>query len=221
MDYERISAYLHSLESDDIPFIDDIESYAVARQIPIARRETVSFLQTMVKVSKPATILEVGTAVGYSTLKMAMASGGSSKITSIERSEENYGLAKANVSAAESEGIIPGGEIELLFGDATDILKSLEGPYDFIFMDAAKGQYILWLPEVMRLLAPGGVLISDNVFQDETIFESKFTVERRERTIHKRMREYLYALKHDDRLDTSILPLGDGVALSYRRLTDD
>ncbi len=99
----------------------------------------------------------------------------------------------------------------------TQIMKSLEGPFDFIFMDAAKGQYIHYLPEAIRLLAPEGVLMSDNVLQDGDVIESRFAVERRNRTIHSRMREYLYELKHNEQLQTSILPLGDGVALSVRK----
>ena len=106
--------------------------------------------------------------------------------------------------------------ITLLEGDALEIMKGLEGEYDFIFMDAAKAQYIVYLPEVMRLLAKDGVLISDNVLQGGDIIESRFAVERRNRTIHSRMREYLYVLKHHDLLETSIIPLGDGVALSTK-----
>ena len=96
-------------------------------------------------------------------------------------------------------------------------MKELSGPFDFIFMDAAKGQYIHWLPDILRILAPGGVLISDNVLQDGTIVESRYAVERRDRTIHVRMREYLYLLKHSEELETAILPIGDGVAVSVRR----
>ena len=107
--------------------------------------------------------------------------------------------------------------ITLLEGDAAEVLKTLEGPYDFIFMDAAKGQYIHYLPEIMRILAPGGVLISDNVMQDGDIIESKYAITRRDRTIHRRMREYLYTLTHHDELQTSILTLGDGVAVSVRK----
>ncbi len=107
--------------------------------------------------------------------------------------------------------------ITLLEGDALEIMKSLEEPFDFIFMDAAKGQYIHYLPEAIRLLAPEGVLMSDNVLQDGDVIESRFAVERRNRTIHSRMREYLYELKHNERLQTSILPLGDGVALSIKK----
>ena len=102
-------------------------------------------------------------------------------------------------------------------GDATEILKELATPYDFIFMDAAKAQYIHFLPEVKRLLKPGGVLISDNVLQDGDLIQSRFAVTRRDRTIHKRMREYLYAITHDEELETSILPLGDGVTISVKK----
>ena len=116
--------------------------------------------------------------------------------------------------AGESE------RITLLPGDAGEILKKLTGPYDFIFMDAAKGQYLVWLPEIMRLMVPGSMLVSDNVLQDGDIIESRYAVERRNRTIHARMREYLYELKHTDSLATSIIPIGDGVALSVFRERD-
>ena len=106
--------------------------------------------------------------------------------------------------------------ITLLEGDAADWLKELTGSYDFIFMDAAKGQYIHFLPEVIRLLEKDGILISDNVLQDGEVLDSRYIVERRNRTIHSRMREYLYALKNHEMLETSVIPLGDGVALSVK-----
>ena len=101
------------------------------------------------------------------------------------------------------------------------MMQSLEDSYDLIFMDAAKGQYIHYLPEAVRLLSAGGVLVSDNVLQDGDVIESRFAVERRNRTIHSRMREYLYELKHHEQLETSILPLGDGIALSVKRAAED
>ena len=101
-------------------------------------------------------------------------------------------------------------------GDATEILKTLQEPYDRIFMDAAKGQYIHFLPDVMRLLKKGGILVSDNVLQDGDVMESRYAVTRRNRTIHSRMREYLYELKHNDQLVTDILPVGDGVTVSVK-----
>ena len=104
----------------------------------------------------------------------------------------------------------------MLEGDATDILKSLEASYDMIFMDAAKGQYIHFLPEIFRLLKIGGTLVSDNVLQDGDIIESHYTVTRRNRTIYKRMREYLYELTHRKDLVTAVLPVGDGVTVSTK-----
>ena len=217
MDYERIATYLRSLEREDNELINDIESFAVEHTIPIAKRETVSFLQTIIKMKKPSRILEVGTCIAYSTILMAMAGDGG-VITTIEIGETDYNIACENVKKAEDAGLIKKGQIKLIKGDATDILPTLEAEsFDMVFMDAAKGQYISWLPETLRLMPSGGVLISDNVLQDETILESKFAIERRDRTIHKRMREYLYELKHNENLQTSIMPLGDGVALTVKK----
>ena len=91
------------------------------------------------------------------------------------------------------------------------------GRYDMIFMDAAKGQYINFLPNAVKLLKKGGVLITDNVLQDDTVIQSKFTVVRRDRTIHKRMREYIRALMQSDELTTDILQLGDGISVSVKK----
>ena len=132
-------------------------------------------------------------------------------MTTIEKYEKRIPIARENFKAAGKEE-----QITFLTGDAADILKELEGSYDFIFMDAAKGQYIHFLPDVLRLLEPGGVLVSDNVLQDGDLIESHYIVERRNRTIYKRMREYLYVLKHDERLETAVIPLGDGVTVSTR-----
>ncbi len=157
-------------------------------------------------------ILEVGAAVGFSSILMSeyMPEGG--HITTIENYDKRIPIARANFKRAGKEE-----QIDLIEGDALEVMHGLEGPYDLIFVDAAKGQYIHYLPEVMRLLGTDGVLVSDNVLQEGDIIESRFAVERRNRTIHSRMREYLYELKHHDQLQTSIIPLGDGVALSVKR----
>jgi predicted O-methyltransferase YrrM len=163
-------------------------------------------------IKKPLRILEVGTAVGFSAILMSeyMPEGG--HITTIEKYEKRIPIARENFKRAGKEE-----QITLIEGDALEVMQSLEGPFDMIFMDAAKGQYIYYMPEAIRLLAPEGVLVSDNVLQDGDIIESRVVVERRNRTIHSRMREYLYELKHNEQLQTSILPLGDGVALSVKR----
>lgn len=132
-------------------------------------------------------------------------------ITTIEKYEKRIPQARENFRKAGKEETIT-----LLEGDAAQILKSLEGSFDLIFMDAAKGQYLTFLPDVLRLLAPGGLLVSDNVLQEGDVLESRFAVTRRNRTIHARMREYLYQLTHHPQLETAILPVGDGVTLSTK-----
>ena len=215
MDPDRLAVYLRSLEPDDDPFLKDVELRARQLNIPILRRETVSLLITLVAALKPEYILEVGTATGYSALFMASVGGDALKIDTIERNETNAAMAEENFRLAKEHGFTS--EIRLLRGDAADILPGLGGPYDLIFMDAAKGQYPAFLPEVLRLLRPGGMLFTDNVLQDGTLLESRFAVTRRDRTIHARMRDYLYELKHNDSLMTSVIPLGDGVAVSYKK----
>ena len=160
---------------------------------------------------KPKRILEVGTAIGFSAILMSEYAPEDCKITTIEKYEKRIPIALENFKRAGKED-----KITLIEGDALEVIKGLDGEYDFIFMDAAKGQYIYYMPEVIRLLSRDGVLVSDNVLQDGDIIESRFAVERRNRTIHSRMREYLYELKHHKLLETSIIPLGDGVALSTK-----
>ena len=206
---ERITAYINSLDSGDGELCDEIAGEAAASFVPIIKRETAALLKTMVALKQPKRILEVGTAVGYSALLMARIMPEAAHITTIEKFEKRIPVAKANFKKAQLED-----RITLLEGDAGEILADLSGSFDFIFMDAAKGQYINWLPDIIRLLAPGGLLMSDNVLQDGTIVESRYAVERRDRTIHVRMREYLYTLKNSEALETTILPIGDGVALS-------
>ena len=209
---ERFTAYINSLENGNPVYLDELEAYAKQTQVPIIRKEMQSFMRTLLIMNKPKRILEVGTAIGFSALFMSefMPEGG--HITTIEKYEKRIPLAKENFRKNGKEGCIT-----LLEGDATEILKQLQNPFDFIFMDAAKGQYIHFLPDVLRLLVPGGILLSDNVLQDGDIIESKFAVTRRDRTIHKRMREYLYTLKNHEQLETAILTLGDGVALSVKK----
>ena len=223
---ERIITFINSLDTKNSEILEDIEREALADNVPIIRREMQSFLKVLLMVKKPMRVLEVGTAVGFSALLMSEYAPAGCEITTIENYEKRIPIARKNFKRAGKESQIArqnfvraGKEkkITLLEGDAMDVLKTLEGPYDFIFMDAAKGQYIHYLPEILRLLAKGGILVSDNVMQDGDVIESRFAVERRDRTIHARMREYLYELKHNDALVTSIIPLGDGVALSVKK----
>lgn len=209
---ERFVAYINSLDAGNPAYLDELEAYAIQTQVPIIRKEMQSFMRTVLLMNKPKRILEVGTAIGFSALLMSEFMPQDGHITTIENYEKRIPIARANFQKYGKED-----RITLLEGDAAEVLKTLEGSYDFIFMDAAKGQYIHYLPEIMRILAPGGVLISDNVMQDGDIIESKYAITRRDRTIHRRMREYLYTLTHHDELQTSILTLGDGVAVSVRK----
>ncbi|MGI6064083.1 O-methyltransferase [Blautia sp.] len=208
---ERMRTYINSLDPGNTEFLENLEKDALSSGVPIIRREMQSFIKVLLAVKKPKRILEVGTAVGFSTLLMCEYGLPDLEITTIENYEKRIPVAKENFLRAGRNG-----QITLLEGDAGQILKELEGKYDLIFMDAAKGQYIHWLEDVIRLLAPEGILLSDNVLQEGELIESHYLVERRNRTIYKRMREYLYTLKHDKRLMTSILPLGDGAALSIK-----
>ena len=209
---ERMRDYLYSLEPDWGELCESIASKARKEEIPVIKRETGALLKTMVALKQPRAILEVGTAVGYSALLMAGAAPESCKITTIEKYEPRILEAKKNFAKAEIED-----RIVLLEGDAEEILQSLTGPFDFVFLDAAKGQYLHWLPVILGLLERGGVLFSDNVLQGGDVLQSRYGVERRDRTIHGRMREYLYQIKHMEGLESAIVPIGDGVSISVKR----
>ncbi len=209
---ERIVTFINSLDTRNSEILETIEKEARESDVPIIRREMQSFLKVLLMLKKPLRVLEVGTAVGFSALLMSEYLPEEGRITTIENYEKRIPVARENFRRAGKEG-----QITLIEGDAAEVLKTLTEPYDFIFMDAAKGQYIHYLPDVLRLLSPEGCLVSDNVMQDGDVIESRFAVERRNRTIHARMREYLYELKHREDLVTSIIPLGDGVAVSIKR----
>ena len=204
--------YINSLDRGNTPFLEELEQTALRDRVPVIRREMQSFIKTFLAMNQPGRILEVGTAIGFSTLLMCEYGREDLQIVTIENYDKRIPIARENFRRAGRED-----QITLLEGDAGELLKTLEGPYDMIFMDAAKGQYIHWLPDIRRLMAKGSVLISDNVLQEGDIIESHYLVERRKRTIYKRMREYLYELKHDPSFVTSILPLGDGVTVSVKQ----
>ena len=209
---ERMVTYINSLDMGNTPLLNEIEREAKADLVPVIRREMQSFLKVLLAIHRPLRVLEVGTAVGFSALLFCEYGPENMQVTTIEKYEKRIPIARENFRRAGREN-----QITLLEGDAADILKELQEPYDLIFMDAAKGQYIHFLDDVLRLMKPGSILISDNVLQGGDIIESHYAVERRNRTIYKRMREYLYELKHNDKLLTSVIPLGDGVTVSARK----
>lgn len=209
---ERLVTYINSLDTGNTEILDQIEKEAIAACVPIIRKEMQSFLKLLLAMQKPMRILEVGTAVGFSTILMAQYAPADCKIVTIENYEKRIPVAKENFKRAGKDE-----QITLLEGDAMQILPTLSGEFDMIFMDAAKGQYINFMPDILRLLKSGGVLVSDNVLQDGDIIESHYIVERRNRTIYKRMREYMYELTHNEGLVTAVLPVGDGITVSAKK----
>lgn len=213
---ERYVTYINSLSRENTPLLAQIEREAIETYVPIIRKEMQSFLRMLLAAFRPLKILEVGTAIGFSALFMCENAPRGCHITTIENYEKRIPIARENFKRAGREK-----QITLLEGDAFEVMQNLSGPYDFIFMDAAKGQYIHFLPRVLSLLRDGGLLVSDNVLQDGNLIESRFAVERRDRTIHARMREYLYTLTHHDGLTTSVLPVGDGVTVSVKHRREE
>jgi len=208
---ERLFTFINSFDKGNSAFLDELEQEAKRDYVPIIRKDMQNLLRFLLRLKRPLKILEVGTAVGFSALLMAENTSEECQITTIENYEKRIPIAKENFKRDNMEH-----RITLLEGDAIEILKELDGSYDFIFMDAAKGQYLNFLPDLLRLLAQDGMLVSDNVLQDGDLMESRYAVTRRNRTIHSRMRDYLYELKKNPMLETVILPVGDGVTVSIK-----
>lgn len=208
----RIVSYINSLDTGNSDICNLIEKEALADNVPIIRKEMGNLLKVLIALKQPSAILEVGTAVGYSSILMSENMPQGCTITTIENYDKRIPVARQNFRRAGKENVI-----KLIEGDAAKVLKDLTGRYDLIFMDAAKGQYISFLPDILRLMPKGGLLISDNVLQEGEIVQSRYGVTRRNRTIHSRMREYIYVLTHSEELVTSVVPIGDGVTLSVKR----
>ena len=207
----RIGVFAESLHAEETPALRELERKALGDGIPIIRPHTRGLIQCILEMKAPERILELGTATGYSALVMYTYAPSECSILTIEKDRERAAEARRNFERFQAD------RIELIEADAAEVLPSLEGPFDLIFLDAAKGQYVRFLPDLIRLLPPGGVLLTDNCLKEGEILASKFAVTRRDRTIHKRMREYLSAVSRDERLRTVLLETGDGAAISVRR----
>ena len=208
---EHIRDYLFSLEDAPSGKLIRLEEQALEKHVPIIRRDTQSILKFLLKQEKPEAVLEIGTAVGFSALFMLENLPEDSHITTIEKVEMRLKEARRNLAGNN--------RITLIESEAGEALKRLAESgekFDFVFLDAAKGQYSAWLEDILTLLRSGGLLVTDNCLLEGSIAESKFSIERRDRTIHKRMREFLYEITHSDKLETMILPVGDGLAVSYK-----
>ncbi len=208
---ERIVSYIHSLEKTNNPLLEEMERFAKETNVPIIRKEMEGFLRTMVEIKQPKRILELGCAIGYSAILMSEYMPKDCKITTIENYDKRIPIATEYINRSVRKA-----DINLIFGDALEEVPKLEKGFDFVFMDAAKAQYINFLPPVLEVMNKGGILIADNVLQEGDLVESKFTVTRRNRTIHKRIREFLYEVKNNEQLTTSVIPIGDGITLSVK-----
>lgn len=206
---EYIEDYIRSVLPERIDYLSSMEKYAEDYNVPIVEPEVAQFLRLQIKLLKPKRILEIGTAIGYSALVMAE-SVEDTKISTIEKNEDMFLLAKENIEKSPYKD-----KINTIWGDAREVLPLLEGKYDLIFIDAAKGQYMEFLEYAMKLLNPSGLIISDNVLFRGMV-ASDSLVKRRKITIVKRLREFLKYINEIDGYTSSIIPIGDGVALTYK-----
>ena len=213
---DRIVTFIHSLEKSNGELCDGIEKYAHENYVPIIRKEMESMLKVLINITRPESILEIGTAIGYSAIIMAGAMPENCHITTIENYEKRIPIALDNI---EKSGYSD--RIRLIEGDALKVLPELNEKYDFVFMDAAKGQYMNYLEMIMDKVNEGGVIVCDNVLQEGDIVKSRYGIERRNRTIHSRMREYLYTLKNMPEFETTVVPIGDGITISVRTGKED
>ena len=215
INYDYIVQYIRALHTPPEDVLLEIEQLIASEKEtwPIIKPEVADFMKVILTIQKPKEILEIGTAVGYSAMLMSEFLEEEGKITTIERFPYMSEIAKKNIKRASLED-----KIEIIEGDAAQVLTTLEEEkYDVVFMDGAKGQYINFLPDCIRVLKPGGILITDNVLHKGTVAKSRYLIDRRQRTTHARLREFLYTITHHEGLTSSVIPIGDGVALSYKK----
>lgn len=209
--YEYMEEYIRGLIPDREGTLKEIENFARDNAVPIVQKETAKFLEFMVSMKKPLRVLELGTAIGYSSILMYEAAGTNPEILTIERDSKMIELANININRFGLQN-----KIKIQEGDCLEILEKLKDPFDLIFMDAGKGHYNHFLPHCLRLLGTDGIIIADNVLFRGMVASDEL-VKRRKITIVKRMRTYLDLVSNDDTLITSVIPMGDGIALTRRR----
>lgn len=209
---DRLTTFIDSLNWQLPEYLKEVERLALAEEVPIIRRSMQSLLIFLMGARQPEKMLEIGTAVGFSGMLLCHHAGENARLDTIEKVPQRIRAARENFARYGMDG-----RITLWEGDAAEVLEEMVAQgrnYDFIFMDAAKGQYLRFLPDILALLEPGGMLVTDNVLQGGDVLQSRYAITKRDRTIHKRMRQYLYTLTHSQGLNTVILPVGDGVTLT-------
>lgn len=209
--YDYMEQYIRQLIPEHNGVLRDMECYAKENSVPIVQKETAKFLELMVNIKKPKKILELGTAIGYSAVLMYLTSDKDCEITTVERDAEMIERAKSNIEKYGFQN-----NIKILEGDCLEVLENLNDSYDMIFMDAGKGHYNHFLPHCLRLLKQDGIIVADNVLFRGMV-ASKDLIKRRKITIVKRMKSYLDMVSNDEDLITSVLPMGDGIAVTTRR----
>lgn len=209
INYGNVTEYLRSELPPRAGLLGELERKCREENLPIVRPETAEFLELICRLTKPEQILEIGTCVGFSALLMADSSKNLKRLVTIDRYPYMIEKAKESFKHFMSD------KITLLEGQAAELLPTIETPFDLIFLDAAKGQYPVFLPDCLRLLRTGGLLLADNVLFDGVIADEKRAV-RRDRTIVNRLKDFLHTITHDETLKTSILPLGDGLSVSVK-----
>ncbi len=211
IDEERAEVFICAHSKGFPEYLEVLEKEARQQDVPVIRKGTQELLRFLLCLKRPKNILEIGTAVGFSTLLMAEYTGADTKITTIENYAPRIEKAKKNFEAYDKDG-----RINLIEGDAGEVLKSLDDKYDLIFLDGPKGQYEAYLDDILRLMSEGALLVTDNIFKEGDILESRYAVERRDRTIHARMRDFLLRLRDEESLESMILSSGDGATLSVK-----
>lgn len=211
IDEERAEVFIRAHSKGFPKYLEVLEKEARQQDVPVIRKGTQELLRFLLCLKRPKNILEIGTAVGFSTLLMAEYTGADTKITTIENYAPRIEKAKKNFEAYDKDG-----RINLIEGDAGEVLKSLDDKYDLIFLDGPKGQYEAYLDDILRLMSEGALLVTDNIFKEGDILESRYAVERRDRTIHSRMRDFLLRLRDEESLESVILSSGDGATLSVK-----
>lgn len=206
-----VEEYIRSLVPRRESFLVELEKYAELNHVPIIHPEVAQFIKVLLKIAKPKRILEIGTAIGYSALIMASSIEREGRIISIEKREDMINTAEKNIHDSGYSDMI-----KIIKGEAEEVLPNINDEFDFIFIDAAKGQYMEFFPHCIRNLSEGGIILSDNVLYKGMVANDKLVL-RRKKTIVKRMRSYLdYITNHKD-LETSVIPIGDGVAITYKK----
>lgn len=190
--------------------LKELEKYAKENHIPIIEPEVAQLIRVLLKMNRPKNILEIGTAIGYSAIVMGKNTSNETKITSIERRSDMVKLAEKNIEKHSYFG-----KIKILEGEAMEILPNLKEEYDFIFLDAAKGHYMEFFTESIRLLKPRGIIVSDNVLFKGMVASDKLVI-RRKKTIVKRLRAFLLYINEIKGYTSSVIPIGDGLAITYR-----